>query len=1096
MSRIEVNGIYKHAPLTNAQMATTKRNLDREVVIMRDAVTDRATLIPPVTDPTTDASAYPTNYIYAMDYDSTDDGGDNPNIRRHIPTLELLGDVGDNTAGSNWINIQTNAIGTYNYLNGGETIQEAFEKIDTQLVSNSLKYIIDSSTDGSITTSTDGVTPTNTNNGGVYQITFGVAHTLDNSSYSSILGGASNIISGTSTYSTIVAGVSNSIRAGSLHGFIGTSVGSYIDDSDYSAIIAGTGNGIDTGSNNSFIGTATGSYINAAQFSAILVGASQTISASEFSIIGAGFSNAITDGSTHSFIGSGYDSYIDSSPYSVITGGYQNYIDGVSDYGVISGGIHNYILDSRSSVIGGGTENYIHPNSSGDSYNNGILAGSQNRVTAVHYVTSGNFIGAGTNNWIKDAAYSSILSGKDNYIYNGPLIESNSCFIGAGTANAIQGSADSAVVSGLNNYVYGSVGSVVVSGLDNYVNACHRSGITFGLGNSVNTSEQSSIVGGHLNQVYYSDKSGILGGYNNRILFSNYSFVGGGSTNYIGTTVECDTYSVIAGGFSNYIDGYNATYSFIGSGELNEITGDHSVIVGGKTNTITGSADYAFIGGGESNTIDIWSEYSFIGGGESNTIHGDHDDATTANHAVIGGGKTNTITGGADYAFIGGGELNVITDGCDYGVIGGGYSNYINGGSSYSVIAGGNNNEITDGSSGSFIGAGQNNTIMDASTYSAILGGSGNTLAEGCTDSFIIGTGIDTTGIHRIDTTFMNNIMLWNRGFELKDKTFNIGDVLMVESDVGGVPYVTWGAAPSTNTYSGLDPIATSAGTYSVKSQGQSIILTSYIAINNAESGSGTGTSTSGMVGTDFTNDGYTFTNYTAISYNTIYGDATGISSQNGLEILDGFAYDIKVKNVNLSWKGPYMKNAPSLAFAYSGGITVTRDGSTRTIEMGDLPTVNVTGTTNAGAYDPSPIYNGYGSSDSADTASPYLFLRYNATTNQVNLGIAQLYIHQKYVYKAYTVYDSVSTDSFFTITWPTGSYALPSIGSTFYFWTSNPATNSSLGSYTVANVVGNDVTVNSNFGNVTNGPCWIFVPGKLPYLTATFDLDITKTAV
>ena len=149
MSRIEVNGIYKHAPLTNAQMATTKRNLDREVVIMRDAVTDRATLIPPVTDPTTDASAYPTNYIYAMDYDSTDDGGDNPNIRRHIPTLELLGSVGDDTAGSNWINIQTNAIGTYNYLNGGETIQEAFEKIDNQLVSNSLKYIIDSSANGS-----------------------------------------------------------------------------------------------------------------------------------------------------------------------------------------------------------------------------------------------------------------------------------------------------------------------------------------------------------------------------------------------------------------------------------------------------------------------------------------------------------------------------------------------------------------------------------------------------------------------------------------------------------------------------------------------------------------------------------------------------------------------------------------------------------------------------------------------------------------------------------------------------------------------------------------------------------------------------------
>jgi len=888
MSRIEVNGIYKHAPLTNAQMATTKRNLDREVVIMRDAVTDRATLIPPVTDPTTDASAYPTNYIYAMDYDSTDDGGDNPNIRRHIPTLELLGDVGDNTSGSNWINLQTNAVGTYNYLSGGETIQEAFEKIDNQLVSNSLKYIIDSSTDGSITTSTDGVTPTNTNNGGVYQITLGVSHTLDNSSFSSILGGASNIISGTSTYSTIVAGVSNSIRVGSLHGFIGTSGGSYIDDSDYSAIIAGTSNGIDTGSNNSFIGTATGSFINAAQFSVILVGASQTISASESSIIGAGFSNAITDGSTCSIIGSGYECYIDSSPYSVINGGYQNYIDGISDYGVIGGGIHNYIINTRNSGIFVGTDNYINTNTSWSSYDDGIFAGSLNRITSIGYITSGNFIGAGTNNWIQDAVYSSILSGKDNYIDNGPLIEtSNSCFIGSGTGNVLLGSADSAIISGVNNDI----------------RSCQYSGITFGWGN----------------------------------------YIGGGSVNSI---------------------------------------------LGGKHNYIYEDSDY------------------------------------------------NSILGGIE------------------------------------------------------------NAIRGGATYSSILGGNNNVITSSISNAFILGYQINTTSYPRSNTTFMNNIMLWNRGFELKDKTFNVGDVLMVESDVGGVPYVTWGAAPSTNTYSGLDPIATSAGTYSVKSQGQSIILTSYIAINNAESGSGTGTSTSGMVGTDFTNDGYTFTNYTAISYNTIYGDATGISSQNGLEILDGFAYDIKVKNVNLSWKGPYMKNAPSLAFAYSGGITVTRDGSTRTIEMGDLPTVNVTGTTNAGAYDPSPIYNGYGSSDSADTASPYLFLRYNATTNQVNLGIAQLYIHQKYVYKAYTVYDSVSTDSFFTITWPTESYALPSIGSTFYFWTSNPATNSSLGSYTVANVVGNDVTVDSNFGNVTNGPCWIFVPGKLPYLTATFDLDITKTAV
>lgn len=830
MSRIEVNGIYKHAPLTNAQMATTKRNLDREVVIMRDAVTDRATLIPPVTDPTTDASAYPTNYIYAMDYDSTDDGGDNPNIRRHIPTLELLGSVGDDTAGSNWISIQTNAEGTYNYLSGGETLQAALEALDTQLAGSTLKYISDSSTIGSITTSSGTGVPTNTNSGGDYQITLGVGHTLTSSSNSSILGGFNNEISF---------------------------------------------------SNYSFVGGGSTNYIRT------------TISRDTYSVIAGGLSNYI-DGyyATYSFIGSGESNNI-GGDHSVITGGKNN---SISD-------IYNF--------IGGGEDNSI----------------------------------AG------ESSYSAVICGDTNSIANTSL----NSFVGGGSTNAI---------SIANN---------------------------------------SAILAGNLNKL------------------------------------DNSTNSVIVAGFTNYI--YNGSHiSFIGSGQYNYIyQGDSNVICGGGYNQIYASTDIAFIGGGVRNKI-----------------------FDASNGSVIVGGTGNLIYEGSSNCFVGGG-----------------YNNYIYGNSNQSSIFGG-----------------LENTIREGSTLSAIIGGANNHIIGTVTSSFILGSNINTASYARSYTTFMNRVFLWENAFELKDKPFNVGDVLMVESDVGGVPYVTWGAAPSTNTYSGLDPIATSAGTYSVKSQGQSIILTSYIAINNAESGSGAETSTSGMVGTDFTNDGYTFTNYTAISYNTIYGDATGISSQNGLEILDGFAYDIKVKNVNLSWKGPYMKNAPSLAFAYSGGITVTRDGSTRTIEMGDLPTVNVTGTTNAGAYDPSPIYNGYGSSDSADTASPYLFLRYNATTNQVNLGIAQLYIHQKYVYKAYTVYDSVSTDSFFTITWPTGSYALPSIGSTFYFWTSNPATNSSLGSYTVANVVGNDVTVNSNFGNVTNGPCWIFVPGKLPYLTATFDLDITKTAV
>lgn len=860
MSRIEVNGIYKHAPLTNAQMATTKRNLDREVVIMRDAVTDRATLIPTVTDPTTDASAYPTSYIYAMDYDSTDDSGDNPNIRRHIPTLELLGDVGDNTAGSNWINIQTNAIGTYNYLSGGETLQEAIELLDGQVSSNTLKYIIDGSTVGSLNSSTDGATPAGiTNVTGDYQIALGYGHTLSASAYSSILGGYINYIDQSSGYSSIAGGHNAYITVSSTYGFIG-----------------------------------------------------------------GGEDNGIISSSVHTSIVGGFGQNIVSADHSIIGGGYWNRLNNLDASGIFAGG-KNYIDQSARCVIGGG--------------------------------------------------------------------------------------------------------------------------------------------------------------YNNQISTSDNSFIGAGNGNYIGTGV---------------------THVFIG---------------GGDSNTIIQSGSYSSIVGGLSNTIDALAEYSFIGGGESNTIHG----SGTANHAVIGGGKTNTITGGADYAFIGGGELNVITDGCDYGVIGGGYSNYLNSGLSYSVIAGGNNNEITDGSSGSFIGAGQNNTIMDASTYSAILGGSGNTLAEGCTESFIIGTGIDTTGIHRTDTTFMNNMFLWDRGLELKDRTGNPGDVLIIESVDGtsGMPYVTWGSGSAElSTCVGLSRTnGESVSTCTLG--GTSGFNMNYVTVI---------TSTSArqmMVPLTYDFPIYEYADGNP-DYSNIWTDYNNeLISGNTFYIDPDYDYHIEFKSAKLKWMGQYANDDVN-EFTIDLS-TIYADIQTRSSEHPLLTTpsdelvgnrsfvvVNTDTSDYAGGrvdnvnrfWDITVDHDPFEAGDTTHQCDMYF--QYNVTTGNLLMGFKSLYYNTSFIKQPYS--DNGANFSMSIITSGTGSgdpdnkmviYGWPTwyprptvVGETVYVWTSDPSGISPMHNTTYlqdSTVIPDGVMLNATYTGATLTDVAIQLPDLVPYVHASIEMKITK---
>ena len=114
--------------------------------------------------------------------------------------------------------------------------------------------------------------------------------------------------------------------------------------------------------------------------------------------------------------------------------------------------------------------------------------------------------------------------------------------------------------------------------------------------------------------------------------------------------------SIITGGYDNVLGSTNAAVaSFIGGGGHNTIDGDggHIVIVGGSTNSISGTT----VG------------YGFIGAGSSNSISG--------NYGVIVGGGTNSQAAGSDYSFIGGGNTNVVSANVDYGIIPGGQDNTV-----------------------------------------------------------------------------------------------------------------------------------------------------------------------------------------------------------------------------------------------------------------------------------------------------------------------------------------------------------------------------------------------------------------------------------
>ncbi len=275
-----------------------------------------------------------------------------------------------------------------------------------------------------------------------------------------------------------------------------------------------------------------------------------------------------------------------------------------------------------------------------------------------------------------------------------------------------------------------------------------------------NQSLNSNIMGGEDNLIEQSLNSTIGGGVNNQIISQvqqNSCNIAGGNHNVIGFLTPDASYSFIGGGQDNNIDSVG---SIVGGGTGNRINKDsiNSVIVGGKENIINGglnnNTQFTTIGGGFGNTLGNGNGNSIFGanisGGASNYISANNN--TITNYSTVGGGSINIIGNNvgviADYSTIGGGGGNVIgnspSDMCSFSTIGGGSENIIGisaqsttfastigGGfqngidASCATIGGGCGNTINLAANGATIGGGENNTANSA--FDVIGGGSGNT---------------------------------------------------------------------------------------------------------------------------------------------------------------------------------------------------------------------------------------------------------------------------------------------------------------------------------------------------------------------------------
>lgn len=258
--------------------------------------------------------------------------------------------------------------------------------------------------------------------------------------YSSIGGGAQNLILTNSKYSVIAGGYNNFIDTNSSTATIGG--GGFNQIYGRSTTVNGMNATISGGSNNiinadvrlgSFIGGGGDNQIqtDSSGYAAIVGGfGNTTLLDGAFSFLGGGNLNQIGD------ISSGPSSA--EASYAVLCGGNQNISRGIGAF--VGGGNANNMLarDNDYSVIVGGQNNDI-----------GVAAGEAETKYA--------FVGGGLNNDISSGVtYGAIVGGQDNSI----TLNSVNAFIGGGRANRV-GDIFGNIPGGVSNVCTVSYGAVL-----------------------------------------------------------------------------------------------------------------------------------------------------------------------------------------------------------------------------------------------------------------------------------------------------------------------------------------------------------------------------------------------------------------------------------------------------------------------------------------------------------------------------------------------------------------------------------------------------------------------------------------------------------
>ncbi|CAB4129665.1 hypothetical protein UFOVP117_60 [uncultured Caudovirales phage] len=420
--------------------------------------------------------------------------------------------------------------------------------------------------------------------------------------YGASLAGCSNTASG--KYSFVGGGISNS----STDSYSIVSGGYQNTASNTYTFVGGGRNNTASGSTS----TISGGYcnINGGDSSFIGAGRCNTMFGMTGGVIGGGASNTVS--SNYSFIGGGSNNTV-SGYISFVGGGLSNTASG--SYSFIVGGSTNTVSGDYS-FIGGGNRNTIYSYPSPSSSFSSILNGCLNTISGTGKMSNSIVIG-GLNNFISDSFIGvfgcNIVASCPNTFYT-----NNFCSCGSIYSSAL--SSGQAVCTGTNGLLtnYTPVSSVIIQG------SCTTSSIRCGVSNNATASFSAALAG--TGNTSSGLASVVVGGAINNT-YSTYSFVGGGIGNK-----SCGNSTSVVGGSLNTAC---CATSFIGGGQQNITSGVTSSVVGGFCNIAGGNC--SFIGGGTSNIITSGGTFSFIGEGRGNTVSG--------SYGMVLGGSGNTITG-------------------------------------------------------------------------------------------------------------------------------------------------------------------------------------------------------------------------------------------------------------------------------------------------------------------------------------------------------------------------------------------------------------------------------------------------------------------